>query len=95
MRSQIIDAASCRTFLHDTPNDIRRQLTSPDPPVLANTTEQPSILYSRRANPTLDRVLDPLRHWNAPNPSALADEIDDHTVFLSTLEVREVKSNHF
>ena len=77
---------------HHVPNDVLRDSLSPRRPMSADGAEDSARGHLRGLSPSIDCILDPSRHRNGTDMTALADQVHDGPMSLSDLQILNAKS---
>src|ERR1051326_1891993 len=87
MRRNALQAHGFRVILEQLPNDLLAQRLAAHVVSAIHRSEKPAGNNTCLAYPTIDRDLDPCRHWNRPNTPVLPDKVYNAPTTIPLLDV--------
>ena len=87
VRRNPIQTAFQGSRLHDAPDHLRTECARADTLAFIDRAKNRTRRDTGGSQPAIHRALDPNRHWHSAHVSAFADEIRDHPVLFSLLDV--------
>ena len=87
MRRELQKAQLPCILPYNVPDHFLCHFLVPDDALPRDSAEEFALGHMSRGQPVVDHLFDPARNWNCTNMAALADEIDDGPMLLTTLEV--------
>jgi hypothetical protein len=94
VRRNPIQTAFQGSRLHDAPDHLRTECARANTLGLIDRAKNRTRRDTGGSQPAIHRALDPNRHWHSAHVPAFADEIRDHPVLFSLLEVFHGKPGH-
>jgi hypothetical protein len=81
--------------LHDVPDGLRCDASTPQPVESTQSAEDNTVTYSGRRHPFIYGALRPRRNGNGTNVLSFANQVSDHPVLPADLEIFRSESNQF
>ncbi len=95
MRRHIAEIAGLARLLDNAPDDFRTEPTRGNSPGFVYRAKDRPIDDSRLRHPRLESSGNPEWDWNGPNMTTLADQIGEHPVFFSLLQILNAQCCQF
>jgi hypothetical protein len=90
--SEMVQLHSLSATSNDVPDDIFGNPVTPRRPMAAHRSENSARRYLRQISPSIDCLLDPSRHRNRTDMTAIANQVYDGPVSLPDLQILNSKS---